>query len=231
MGVTVPTVSLPVFTSCIPKQAKSGNANPVKTMTTKQALHLFGRSEFVKMNFVPQMMTALVMKELQEFIDHCRKRRISEFKKHTRFLKFCIEGYAQETKDLLGPDGYRGYESFVAQYLEYIAVDRVRMLYSIGNVVSKQLPRHVDRDAATRIAIIHNLLLYIEKMEQKTDLKISETLDRPIAHRRNKMLLGIEVMCMEFEDTHGFKIEFDEMVEMNMRVMANRATTLADKML
>lgn len=38
-------------------------------------------------------------------------------------------------------------------------------------------------------------------------------------------------MCIEFEETWGFQIKPDAMIDMNMAVMANRASELADSII
>ena len=102
------------------------------------------------------------------------------------------------------------------------------MWCSIGNVVNKQLSRDKDRDGATHIAIIHNLINYAEQYDRQMDKVIADKLKAPVRRKQDDMLKLIVAMCIEFEETWGFKIEPDPMVDANIGVLSNRASFLAD---
>ena len=198
-----------------------------KALTPKQANDLFGVSLAVKMNFVPQMLIALALDYATQFVNHCRDNRIREFKKHNRFIKLCIEEHTARLAKSYGA-AFRAYSDYVARYFYYIEVDRFKMWCSIGNVVNRQIPKDRDRDGATLVAIIHKLIDYAEAYDRKMDKVIADKVKAPIRRKQDDMLQLIVAMCYEFEDTWGFKLEPDPIVDMNIGVLANRAATLAD---
>lgn len=200
---------------------------PPKLITPEEAQELFGISESVKMNFVPQMLIAVALDEVAGFINYCRERRISEFKKHNRLMKLCVEEYNVELQRSYG-SAFSDYASYVERYFQSVEVDRFKMRCSISNIVNRQLPKEIDREAATFIAIIHNLISYAEMWDAKMDKLIAAKLAAPVRRKQNEYLRVITAMCVEFEETLLLQIKPDAMIDMNMAVMANRASALAD---
>lgn len=203
------------------------NPNPPKSITPEEANEMFGVSLAVKMNFVPQMLVALALDYASQFVNHCRDNRISEFKKHNRLIKLCVEEHTARLAKSYG-NAYQAYVSYVERYFEYVSVDRFKMWCSIGNIVNRQIPKDKDRDGATLVAIIHNLIDYAEDYDRKMDKLIADKVKAPVSRRQDEMLKLIVAMCYEFEDTWGFKIEPDPIVDLNIGVLANRASSLAD---
>ena len=64
---------------------------PPEKITSAQAINLFGESDAVKMNFVPQMLTAVAMETVTKLCNHCRDKRYSEMRSSTRLLRKCVE--------------------------------------------------------------------------------------------------------------------------------------------
>lgn len=198
-----------------------------KAITHEEANNMFGVSFAVKMNFIPQMLIALALDYAARFVNHCRDNRISEFKKHNRLIKLCIEEHTARLAKSYGT-AFQAYSNYVKQYFEYVEVDRFKMWCSIGNVVNRQIPKDRDRDGVTLIAILHKLIDYAEDYDLKMDKVIAKKVKAPVYRKQDDMLRLIVAMCYEFEDTWGFKLEPDPIVDMNIGVLANRASCLAD---
>lgn len=198
-----------------------------KAITPDEANKMFGVSLAVKMDFIPQMLVALAIDYAAQFVNHCREKRISEFKKHNRLIKLCIEEHTACLAKSYG-NAFQAYTNYVERFFEYVSVDRFKMWCSIGNVVNRQIPKDGDRDGATIIAIIHKLIDYAEDYDRNMDKVIAEKDKDPVSRRQDDMLKLIVAMCYEFEDTWGFKLEPDSIVDMNIGVLANRASYLAD---
>ena len=64
-----------------------------KPLTSDECIKLFGARDAVMMNFVPQMLTALAFEQAEGFIGYCRDHRLSEYKKHNREMRKCIDEY------------------------------------------------------------------------------------------------------------------------------------------
>lgn len=201
-----------------------------KSITPAEANEMFGVSLAVKMNFVPQMLVALALDYAAQFVNHCRDKRISEFKKHNRLIRLCIEEHTARLAKSYGR-AFQAYSNYVDRYFEYVKVDRFKMWCSVGNVVSRQIPKDRDRDGATLIAILHKLIDYAEEYDRKMDKVIAEKLKSPVSRKQDDMLKLIVAMCYEFEDTWGFKLVPDPIVDMNIGVLANRAAFLADQII
>lgn len=198
-----------------------------KAISPEEANNMFGVSLAVKMNFIPQMLVALALDYAARFVNHCREKRISEFKKHNRLIKLCIEEHTARLAKSYG-SAFQAYSNYVKRYFEYVDVDRFKMWCSIGNVVNRQIPKDRDHDGAKLIAIIHKLIDYAEDYDRKMDKMIAGKVKAPVSRKQDDMLKLIAAMCYEFEDTWGFKLEPDPIVDMNIRVLANRASNLAD---
>ena len=198
-----------------------------KAISPKEANEMFGVSLAVKMNFIPQMIIAVALDQMTQFVNYCRDNRISEFKKHNRLIKLCVEEYTHRLKQSYGT-AFQAYANYVDRYFKLVEIDRFKMWCSIGNVVNKQLSRDKDRDGATHIAIIHNLINYAEQYDRQMDKVIADKVKAPVRRKQDDMLKLIVAMCIEFEDTWGFKIEPDPMVDANIGVLSNRASFLAD---
>ena len=200
---------------------------PPKSITHEEANEMFGVSMAVKMNFIPQMLVALALDYASQFVNHCREKRISEFKKHNRLIKLCVEEHTARLAKSYGK-AFQAYTNYVERYFEYVSTDRFKMWCSIGNVVNCQIPKDRDRDGATLVAIIHKLIDYAENYDRKMDKVISDKVKAPVSRKKDDMLKLIVAMCLEFEETWGFKLKPDPIVDMNIGVLANRASYLAD---
>lgn len=201
-----------------------------RKISQEEAWKLFGVAESVKMTFIPQVMTALALDWVLKFIDYCRQNRISEWKKHTRVLKQCVENYAESIRKSYGP-AFPAYQTYVDSYSDEIAVDVQKMWFSIGNVANKQIPANNDREAATYLAIIHRLLDFVEEYDKKQDTIIAEKMGEPVHRKQDKMLQIITAMCIAIEEDFNLKLKPDPMFNLNMNVFANRASSLADRII
>lgn len=203
------------------------NPNPPKTISTEEAKEMFGVSLAVKMNFIPQMLVALALDYASQFVNHCRDKRIREFKKHNRLIKLCVEKHTASLAKSYG-NAFQAYTKYVERYFEHVSADRFRMWCSIGNVVNRQIPKDRDRYGATLVAIIHKLIDHAEVYDRKMDKEIADKVKAPVSRKQDDMLKLIVAMCYEFEESWGFKLEPDPIVDMNIGVLVNRASTLAD---
>lgn len=196
-------------------------------LTSTEATEMFGVSSAVKMNFVPQMLIALALDYASQFVNHCRDKRIREFKKHNRLIRLCVEEYTARLAKSYG-SAFKEYSAYIERYFEYVKMDRFKMWCSIGNVVNRQIPKDRDREGATLITIIHKLIDYAKEYDRKMDKVIAEKLKTPVSRKQDDMLKLIIAMCYEFEETWGFRLEPHPIVDMNIDVLANRASFLTD---
>ena len=202
---------------------------PKKTrpITPQEVDEKLGVGMAVKMNFIPQMIVALALEETTEFLNYCAEKRLSEFKKHTRLIKTCVEMYADEMHRAFG-NAFRAYSRYVDLFLQYVATDRFKMHLSISNAVSRQKGREYDREAIVRIVIIRHLLMYAEDYDKKIDKLLSEKFDIPVRRKQDKMLEYINGLLDELERKFDLKIKDDPVIGQNMGVFANRAASLGE---
>lgn len=202
---------------------------PPHELTAIEALKHFAPAEAVKMNFIPQMIIALALDETTTFINYCRDKRLSDFKKHNRLMRQCVEEYAANQKKSYGA-AYASYVAYVGRYFQRVGLDRAKMWYSVGNTVMKQLPGK-DLQIAERIAFIHRLLDYAEDYDRRMDKVIQERMGKPIHRRQDQHLRLITAMCIAIEEDFGYKFEFSEADNLNFAVLTNRASMLADEII
>lgn len=200
------------------------------SLSPDEATELFGQSFAVKMNFIPQMIIAVAMDESLKFIDYCAEKRIAGLKKHNRLIRQCVQEYADHLKESYGT-AFKAYGYYVERYLELILPDRFRMRCSISNVVNLQRPGELFVDGMVHVAIIRNLIDYAENYDRRMDHAISEKFHKPVFRRQDARLKLIIAMCIEFEETWGFKVDPDPTIEANIRVLSNRASSLADEII
>lgn len=201
--------------------------NPIRSLSADEALKLFSPSEAVKMNYIPLMLAATALQQTTLFVNYCVKNRLSEFKKHTRVLKKCVESYTDDLGLSYGP-AYRAYINYVNRYFDRIERDLQQMWFTVGNIANKEIPRDKNREIATHIAIIHNLLNYTETLDCKTDKIITEKLNEPVHRRQDRWLQLITAMCVAIEDDYGLRLSEDPLIERCIQVLANRASFLVD---
>lgn len=208
----------------------SAAVKPPAAITPSEATEMFGVSQAVKMNFVPQMIIALALDQAAQFVNLCRDRRISDFKKHNRVIRAAVEEYAAGLRKSYGP-AFPAYNEYVRRYFDLVDIDRFKMWCSIGNIVNRQIADEKARELVIHIAIIHRLLDYAEEYDRKMDRLITQTMKMPVRRKQADALKIITAICIEFEETWGFKLEPDAMVDTNVLVLSNRATFLADSII
>ena len=226
MGVSLP--NMPVFPAPSSGLLVQNPAHvPPRVLNAGEAYDLFGASLAVKMNFVPQMLVAVAMDQLTQFVNFCINHRLSDLKKHSRVLKACIDNYTKGLKRDYG-DKYNDYVSYVERYFDYVSVNRTIMWFSIRNLVNKTIPDALHQEAATHIAIIHNLLRYSEEWNRSMDKVIADKLKAPVKRAPEAVLIIIDAKCIEFEETWKCAIDPEGTIVTNVKVLSNRASELAD---
>lgn len=208
----------------------SKKSQELKGLTADEAISMFGETEAVKMNFIPQMLVALAMDYAILFVRHCRNNGLSEFKKHNRLIRECV----REHKAILAKSygtAYHVYNVYMDRYFEYVAADRFKMRCSIGNIVNRQIANDRYREGAVLIAIIHKLIDFAEAYDRKMDKLIADKVGNAVHRNQDETLKLITAMCYEFEDSYGFKLSPDPIVDMNIAVLANNASRLAESII
>lgn len=62
-------------------------------LSSDECIKMFGAKDAVLMNFIPQMLTALALEQAEAYINYCRDNRLSEYKRHNREMRGCIDEY------------------------------------------------------------------------------------------------------------------------------------------
>lgn len=75
---------------------------PERGLSSDECISMFGKHEAVEMNFIPQMLTALALEQVEGFINYCRDHRLGEYKKHNRELRKYIDEYNRELRQSYG---------------------------------------------------------------------------------------------------------------------------------
>lgn len=198
-----------------------------KGLTADEAIAMFGETLAVKMNFVPHMLIALALDYAMMFVRHCRTHKLSEFKKHNRLIRECVSEHKAKLAKSYGAT-YYVYNAYMERYFNYVAADRFKMWCSIGNIANREIADDRYREGAVLIAIIHKLINFAESYDCRMDKMIAEKAQTTVRRNQDETLLLITAMCYEFEDSYGFKLPPDPVIDMNISVLANNASRLAE---
>lgn len=203
-----------------------------KSISPEKAMQLFGTSQAVKMNFVPNMLTALALDELTHLISECRIRRLSAFKKHTRIMAESMKDYVCRLRAHYGK-AYAAYIAYVERYFKAIDPDRAKMWYGLSATAKNAIANPSDADVrmAVRIAIVRALLEYAEDYDKRMDQVIHERLGKPVRRRQDIAIVAIDRACADMAEISGWDFDFSESDKLNGPVLANRAAFLADEII
>lgn len=198
-----------------------------KDLTSDECIKLFGAHEAVTMNFIPQMLTALALEQAEEFIKYCRDNRLSEYKRHNREMRKCIDEYNRELRASYGSAWY-AYQKYLDRLRQTVQVDLFKCWCTFTNEAARQYVGIQHKDVPARVAFIRMLLTFVEDFDKNMDKVIAERLNQPCSRKQDPWCLLISVLCMDIVETFGHKMKITEPMALCVRVLANRCHTIVD---
>ncbi|MCF0219347.1 MAG: hypothetical protein HUK14_06160 [Muribaculaceae bacterium] len=197
-------------------------------LTPEKCQEVFGMSQSVKMNFVPQMLNAVMLAQTTSLVNYCRDNRIGEIKKHTRVLRASVEEYDRRLEDAYGPMPFKAYTHYVERFRNECSTDIWMMQLHADELCRNQLPEVKHREIASRTLIILMLIAFVRNYDKEIDKLIASKIGSPVHQKPDACHEAIRAMCISIGEDLGFKILPDKTIGDWVRVLSNKASLLAD---
>lgn len=198
-----------------------------KALTSEECVRLFGAREAVLMNFVPQMLTALALEQAEEFVRYCRNNRLSEYKRHNREMRKCIEEYNYELRKSYGQSWY-AYQNYLERLRKTVDLDLFKCWCTFTNEAARQYVGHPHKDIPARVAFIRMILVFVEDFDKNMDKVIAERINAPCSRKQDPYCFLISVLCMDIADTFGHQMQITDTMTLCIKVLANRCHSVVD---
>lgn len=203
---------------------------PPKALTADECVTLFGAREAVLMNFIPQMLTALALEQAEGFIKYCRDNRLSEYKRHNREMRKCIEEYNYELRKSYGRSWYV-YQKYLERLRKTIDLDLFKCWCTFTNEAARQYVGHPHKEIPARMAFVRMILTFVEDFDKNMDKVIAERINAPCSRKQDPYCFLISVLCMDIAETFGQKMEITDTMVLCVKVLANRCHTVVDSIM
>ena len=227
--IGVPAMPAPIFSTPIYSgiDLAEHKANKPNALSSEECINMFGARDAVLMNFIPQMLTAIALDQAEEFIKYCRDNRLSEYKRHNRQMRKCIDEYNYELRKSYKSAWY-AYQNYYDRLRNTIDVDLFKCWCTFTNEASHQYVGRQHRDIPARVAFIRMILDYVESFDKKMDKVISEKLHSPCSRKQDPYCLLISVLCIDIAETFGHTMQITENMNLCVNVLVNRCRQVVD---
>lgn len=194
---------------------------PERDLTAEECISMFGTQEAVKMNFIPQMLTALALEQAEAYINYCRDHRLSDYKKHNREMRKCIDEYNRELRQSYG-SAWFAYQKYLARLKETVELDLFKAWCTFTNEASKQYVGRPHAEIPARVTFTRMILTFVEDFDKNIDKLVAERLDMPCHRKQNPYIFLISVLCMDIADTFSHKMQLTELMMLCVRILVNK---------
>lgn len=201
-----------------------------KSLTSEECINLFGEREAVLMNFIPQMLTALAFEQAEGFIDYCRDHQLSEYRKHNREMRKCINEYRIELRNSYGR-AYSAYEAYYKRLHDKVEADLFKAWCTFTNEASHQFQRIEHKDIPARLALITMLLTFVEEFDCQMDKLIESKTKLPCERKRDPYPYLVSVLCLDIAETFKLKMDITGQMTMCVKVLVNKAHIVVDEII
>ena len=198
-----------------------------KALTSDECVKLFGAREAVLMNFIPQMLTALALEQAEAFIKYCRDNRLSEYKRHNREMRKCIDEYNHELRKSYGRAWY-SYQNYLERLRKSVELDLFKCWCTFTNEAARQYVGHPHKEIPARVALVRMILTFVEDFDKNMDKVIAERINKPCSRKQDPYCFLIYVLCMDIAETFGYKMKLTDTMIRCIKVLANRCYSVAD---
>lgn len=203
---------------------------PQRDFSYEECLEVFGAREAVLMNFIPQMLTALALEQAEEFINYCRDNRLSEYKRHTREMRKCINEYNYELRKSYGKAWF-AYERYLAKLRETVAIDLFKCWCTFTNEAAHQYIGHSHKDVPARVALIRMLLTFVEDFDKNVDKVIAARINAPCHRKQDPYCVLISALLIDIAETFGQKMKIEDTMTLCVKVLANKCHRVVDEIM
>lgn len=228
MGIApdaVPIIPVPAYTFGI--NIKESEPQTQKSLTSDECIKLFGAREAVLMNFIPQMLTALALEQAEAFIKYCRDNRLSEYKRHNREMRKCIDEYNNELRNSYGRVWY-SYQNYLNRLRKAVDIDLFKCWCTFTNEAAKQYVGHPHKEIPARVALVRMILTFVEDFDKNMDKVIAERINKPCSRRQDPFVSLISVVCIDIAESFGQTMKITDTMALCVKVLANKCRGIVD---
>ncbi|MBD5199436.1 MAG: hypothetical protein HDS83_03500 [Bacteroidales bacterium] len=194
---------------------------PPRDISADECIRMFGTQEAVEMNFIPQMLTALALEQAEEYINYCRDNKLTEYKKHNREMRRCIDEYNKMLRDSYRMAWY-AYRRYYDRLRETVNTDLFKAWCTFTNEAARQYVGMVHKEIPARICFISMLLNFVDVYDSNMDKLIANRLDMPIRRTIDPQLMLMQVLCIDIAESYGFKMAITDTMSLCVKVLAER---------
>ncbi|MCC8176819.1 MAG: hypothetical protein LIO91_10400 [Bacteroidales bacterium] len=207
-----------------------GPARP-RDLTGDDYRRMFGLQQTVRMNFVPRMLSAIVMDLTTQLVNLCVRTRQKRFKKITRILRLCVEEYAKALAERYGPEKTAAYAEYVRMVKAETATELEKMRLFYDTKAKNQWRDRQSVSVPVIVVMIAIIIAYIETFNAAIDKDLERRLGAPVTRRGDTYLEIIHAMCVEIAETYDCRVEIDQQGALWAKVIANKIIFLSDRLL
>lgn len=201
-----------------------------KALSSDECIKLFGVREAVSMNFIPQMLTALALEQAEAFINYCRDHRLSEYKKHNREMRKCIDQYNRQLRESYGRAWY-SYQNYLERLRNTVELDLFKCWCVFTNEASRQYVGREHKEIPARVCFIRMLLTFVEDFDQQMDKLIADRIKAPCRRQQDPQLFLISLLCIDIAETFSHKMKINDNMALCVKVLANRCRQVASEII
>lgn len=194
---------------------------PQRDLTSEECIKTFGTHEAVEMNFIPQMLTALALEQAERYINYCRDNRLSEYKKHNREMRKCIDEYNRELRQSYG-SAWISYETYLNRLRQTVDLDLFKAWCTFTNEAARQYVGRPHRDIPALVTFTRMILTFVEDFDRNIDKLIASRLDMPCHRKQNPYIFLISVLCMDIAETFSHKMAITDTMTLCVKVLCQR---------
>lgn len=228
MGIApdaVPIIPAPADTFGI--NIKKPQPQTQKALTSDECVKLFGARKAVLMNFIPQMLTALALEQGEAFIKYCRDNRLSNYKRHNREMRKCIDEYNFELRKSYARS-WRAYQKYLERLRQTVELDLFKCWCTFTNEAARQYVGHPHTEIPARVALLRMILTFVEDFDKNMDKVIADRINKPCCRKQDPYSFLISVLCIDIAETFGHKMEITDAMTLCVKVLANRCHSVVD---
>lgn len=198
-----------------------------KALTSDECIKLFGAREAVLMNFIPQMLTALALEQAEAYIKYCRDNRLSEYKRHNREMRKCIDEYNHELRNSYGRAWY-SYQNYLERLRQSVELDLFKCWCTFTNEAARQYVGHPHKEIPARVALVRMMLTFVEDFDKNMDKVIAERINKPCSRKQDQYCFLISVLCIDIAESFGHTMKITDTMALCVKVLANRCRGIVD---
>lgn len=186
---------------------------------------MFGTHEAVEMNFIPQMLTALALEHAEKFVNYCRDNRLSEYKRHNREIRKCIEKYNRDLRQSYGR-AWHSYVTYLNRLRATVEKDLFKAWCTFTNEASRQYVGRPHKDIPALVTFTRMILSFVEDFDQNVDRLIASRLNVPCRRKQDPWIFSVYVLCLDIAEKFSHEMEITETMSLCIKILVQRCRTV-----